>query len=359
MTYILMHELKKMREVEFLSTKSITSLEITDLRCYIENKGIGVIVYQNGGNPYYLRKIKESNPDIPCITCCHQTPDAVSIYYNLRNILWRTLKRKAGFGEILLNLARCIFFPIWYKNTINKLNEGARATYELSDRFILLSERFKTKAIKNWHLKSTAKLQSIGNPLTYTYTPERSLSLLSQKKGILIVSRLEECQKRITLAMKAWKIAENQLPADCKLYIVGDGNDADTLNKYANKLGLKRVIFCGAQRPVDYYKKCALFLMTSAYEGWGLTLTEAQQFGVVPIAMDSYESLRDIIDHNNNGIIVSDGDYTSMAYAIIKLIQNDIERFRLAHNAVLSCARFTAQATATKWEQLIKELTQL
>lgn len=38
--------------------------------------------------------------------------------------------------------------------------------------------------------------------------------------------------------------------------------------------------------------------MTSAFEGFGMTLVEAQQYGVVPIVMDSYKSLHDIIKND-------------------------------------------------------------
>jgi glycosyltransferase involved in cell wall biosynthesis len=44
--------------------------------------------------------------------------------------------------------------------------------------------------------------------------------------------------------------------------------------------------------------------MTSAYEGWGLTLTEAQQMGVVPIAFDSFGAVYDIIENEYNGLII-------------------------------------------------------
>lgn len=41
--------------------------------------------------------------------------------------------------------------------------------------------------------------------------------------------------------------------------------------------------------------------MTSQIESWGLVITEAQQFGVVPIAYDSYPTIHEIIHHKKMG----------------------------------------------------------
>ena len=59
---------------------------------------------------------------------------------------------------------------------------------------------------------------------------------------------------------------------------------------------IKNIYFEGNKNPLPYYQKASVFLMTSALEGWGLTITEAQQFGVVPVAFDSYPSLHEVIE---------------------------------------------------------------
>ena len=48
-------------------------------------------------------------------------------------------------------------------------------------------------------------------------------------------------------------------------------------------------------------------MMTSSFEGWGLTLTEAQQYGCVPLAFHSFASLTDIITDKVNGFAISVG----------------------------------------------------
>lgn len=78
---------------------------------------------------------------------------------------------------------------------------------------------------------------------------------------------------------------------------MGDGDDKDLYLELSRRLGLKNISFEGRRNPLDYYRKSAVFLMTSLFEGFGVTLTEAQQMGVVPMAMDSFDAVHDIIVH--------------------------------------------------------------
>ena len=63
-------------------------------------------------------------------------------------------------------------------------------------------------------------------------------------------------------------------------------------------------------------------MMTSAFEGFGMTLVEAQQYGVVPLAMDTYGSLHDIITDGQNGEIIADNDLDEYARRLRVLMEN-------------------------------------
>ena len=112
--------------------------------------------------------------------------------------------------------------------------------------------------------------------------------------------------------------------------------------------------FAGNQNPEPFYQKASIFLMTSRLESWGLTITEAQQFGVVPIAFNSYPSLTDIINPQN-GIIVSDNDLSAYIKAIKYLIRNKNARKNLAINAIESSKKFKSDIIAKQWIELMKE----
>ena len=97
-------------------------------------------------------------------------------------------------------------------------------------------------------------------------------------------------------------------------------------------------------------------MMTSRSESWGLTLTEAQQMGVVPIAFDTYASLREIITDGEDGIVIEEGDVDGYVNAMLDLMQNDAERQRMARQAITSSQRFSQERIAENWKMLFDEL---
>ena len=96
-------------------------------------------------------------------------------------------------------------------------------------------------------------------------------------------------------------------------------------------------------------------MMTSAFEGFGMTLVEAQQYAIVPMAMDTYSSLHDIIKNEYNGIIVSDNDIKGYVEKLKKLMA-DKEYRRLAMNGLESCKKFAVEFIANQWENLFTKL---
>lgn len=354
-TEILMNEFKKRNYRSlFLSTLSDEANDYPKLAHFLFKNEVDIIIYQNGAFPHFLRQLKKTNTEIPCIACYHSSPVAIKRYYSLENMIHYMIS--GSVRERVMSLLRILLFPLWKFKTMYVLHRYIRETYSLCNRFVLLSETFEKSAINSWRLPDGKKLRYVGNPLTYKYKPVESTCSIRKKTGVLIVSRLEEREKRISLALRSWSIAEKRLSPDWCLDIVGEGSDAAFLKQYAKKLNIERVRFWGRQKPAFFYKKAAIFLMTSTFEGWGLTLTEAQQFGVVPIAMNSYESLCDIIIDNRNGIIIENGDFEAMANNIIDLANNTNKRITMAQCAIADAERFSPDKTSEKWIELIKEV---
>ena len=121
--------------------------------------------------------------------------------------------------------------------------------------------------------------------------------------------------------MLVWKKLQEQLP-DWNLVIVGDGPFSNEMKQLSKKLSLQRVEFAGFANPIKYYKESSIFCLTSNHEGWGLVLTEAMQFGCVPIAFDSFESIHEIIEDGKNGFLVKPFDIDKYADKVLRLADN-------------------------------------
>ncbi|MCX6715945.1 MAG: glycosyltransferase [Candidatus Taylorbacteria bacterium] len=107
-------------------------------------------------------------------------------------------------------------------------------------------------------------------------------------KIILMASRLTE-EKNIGLALRALPAVLRLCPK-AGLVIVGRGPKETELKKLTQKLGLaESVVFEDWIDPatlVSYYKTSDLFLNTSLFEGYGMTLVEAKAAGCMIVSTD-------------------------------------------------------------------------
>lgn len=178
-----------------------------------------------------------------------------------------------------------------------------------------------------------------------------------KEKTVLYVGRLLEKHKQVSRILRVWKYIEANVDLkDWKLQIVGDGPSRPLYEQIIKGLGLTRVSLEGYQNPLPYYKKSSLFVMTSAYEGFPMTLVESQQNGVVPIAMDSYTSLHDIIINGENGMIVPDGNIEAFYLTISSLMTDESKRQQMAEAGLKSCKQYHASRIVDKWEKIFSRL---
>ena len=249
--------------------------------------------------------------------------------------------------DILLALTpRCIWKPLIIKKY--------RVAFENSDKTILLSPRFIPIYKELAGLSNVDKFSYIFNALSFDSFLQ-SNELNKKEKEVLIIARMDERSKRISLALKIWqqieKNAENQ---DWRLTIVGGGHDLEYFKKLCQSLSLKRCCFEGRVNDImPYYRRASIFMMTSAYEGFGLTLTEAQQNGVVPIVFDSYASLHDIIISGRNGIIVENNNINAYVSECISLMKDTKRRLKLAENALQDCKQFSQDKIIQRWLDIL------
>lgn len=204
-------------------------------------------------------------------------------------------------------------------------------------------------------IKNKTKFVSIPNAVSFDeFIPINELK--NKQKTVLIVTRLDEVQKRISLAIKIWKQIEEDIDLkDWNLNIVGFGESEHKYRKLVSHLGLKRISFEGKQNPIKYYKESSLFIMTSLFEGWPMTLNESLQFGCIPFVYDTCASFHEIIDDGKNGFLIADKDEKMFYHKMREVMLNENRRMELTKAAVESSTRFTLDKIVTQWEKLLNE----
>lgn len=317
---------------------------------FIEDNHISVLINQGNNGLYSLfNSLKKKISNCKLVFVYHFEPGwGKHTSFKVSYLNWKNNPTMRG-------VIRLALFPVWSIKMKMSFEKSFRMSYINSDRFVLLSESFKKQFINFAKLKNGDKLVAIPNCLSFDdFLPESAIQ--DKTKTVLVVSRMREYQKRISLVLKIWKeIEKDDALKDWKLKIIGDGYDLKDYQRYAKK-HLQRVEFLGILNPEDYYKSSSLFMLTSRSEGWGLTLTEAQQNGCVPIAFDSYSSLHDIITDGYNGCIIPNNDIPQYVKSLKNLMLDDNKRCSLAGNAILSSHRFEKDKVAEIWYQLFKDL---
>jgi len=230
--------------------------------------------------------------------------------------------------------------------------ERRNFVYDNSDTFVMLSNKFVEEYKKFMPSKNLSKLRSIYNPIN---CENLHIDFSKKTKSLLVVSRIAEEQKRISMIIEIWRyISKKEVYENWNLIIVGDGPDMGKCQKLAKNLS--RIDFKGWQETQSYYSNSPIFLMTSAYEGFPITLIEAQIYGCIPVVMDSYLSLHDIIKDGENGFIVPNNDKKTFIEKVCLLMDNIELREKMAKNAMNDCEKFNVGKITKEWENLFAEL---
>ena len=330
---------EKIVQRKMVTIENYKSSDVDVLHNYLIDNKIDIMVNQWGATNLCY-EAKRSTPT-KLITCWH-----LDVIQKQRATSAKEKILKFFLGE-----------KIFQKFRERKQLKNHYSNYTKSDKYIFLSKSFADCYRKLSQIDDNEKkIDAISNPLTYDIAYDKQ-NLICKKKQVLLVGRLYEYHKRISLALKIWKQIELDSAFDEWCFkIVGDGPDLQSSVALAKSLGLKRVSFEGFKNPRPYYEESSVFVMTSAFEGFGMTLVEAQQYGVVPVVMDSYTSLHDILKHENNGIIVNNGDIDEFVAEMKNIMRNDSLRRTLAMNGLESCLKFKVQFIVDSWETLFGQL---
>ncbi len=121
-----------------------------------------------------------------------------------------------------------------------------------------------------------------------------------------------------------------------------------------------RVFFKGVVSDKElarYYAGCDIFVAPSRSESFGLITLEAMREGKPVIAGD-VGGMREVVEHEGNGLLVPPGDAAALADALQRLIESPELREQFGrHSRELFLDRYTADRMAEGYERFCLELT--
>lgn len=309
---------------------------------FLKENRIDVIINQHGlyEGTYFLSQVKVQNVKI--ISVLHSDPFG---YYNHLFADLMTL-RDSSIKEKVKRVARFFLYRKVKKIIHRSLVNHYTFIQEHPQYVCLLSESYKERLEEYCDLPDNYFI-SIPNPNTY-----ENIEIIPHKEPILLfVGRLDNRSKKL-FTLDIWYRLCKLYP-QWKLIIVGDGPDKDVLINKAKDIS--NIEFKGYQDPREYYEKASIFCMTSIFEGFPMCLTEAMQFGCVPIAFDSFSAVYDIIKPGETGELVKSFDKKEYVGKLIHLIDDETYRKKLSKNAFQYVKRYDIANILPKWIELIEK----
>jgi glycosyltransferase involved in cell wall biosynthesis len=242
--------------------------------------------------------------------------------------------------SLVAEIAESKLTPLFYKNT----------------PLITVSESSKEDFIN---------LKTVGENRIDVVTPgiNHSLYWRGEKTtypSFVYVGRLRP-YKNVDVAINAFRSVLKKFPK-AKFVIAGNGNALPYLKNLVEALGLKKSVrFLGKISDREKARQLAkswVAIQPSAFEGWGITVIEANAAGT-PVIASNISGLRDSVVDGRTGLLVNLENVDELARVMIDLLENPEFTAYLSNEAYEWSKNFSWQKSSDRFLKIIKrELAQ-
>lgn len=169
---------------------------------------------------------------------------------------------------------------------------------------------------------------------------------------VIAVGRLNK-QKDFPTLIKAFSIIRQS--KNIRLIILGKGEEQSNLEKLVNNLKIEKdVSFVGfVDNPYAYMARSSVFVLSSAWEGFGNVIVESMATGTSVVSTDCPSGPREILEEGKYGLLVPVGDVERLAEAIMELLDKPIDPKILKKRAW----QFSVDIAVDRYLELINKLT--
>ncbi|MEM1168442.1 MAG: glycosyltransferase [Cyanobacteria bacterium P01_H01_bin.35] len=275
--------------------------------------------------PKLIDYLKKKQPKT-LLSAKHTGPEIAIIAKHLAMVSTRV----AVSEQTNLSLDVKINNPLGNQMKSNLIPIAIRFLYPFADGIIAASRGVAQD------LATTAKLplesiEVIYNPVITPQLSQKSQEPVNhpwfapeQPPVVLGVGRLDR-QKDFPTLIKAFAEVRQVQPA--KLVILGSGQEEKRLLSLVDELKLKEdVAMLGfVENPYAYMARSAVFVLSSAWEGFGNVVAEALAAGSPVVSTNCPSGPAEILDNGKYGELLPVGDNQAMAKAILRVLSGEIK----------------------------------
>lgn len=324
------------------------------------NKNISIKYLYNGGpnKAEFLDALKRKN----IIGIIREGFKSLDIIIKKHSLIKREIQNSNSFAIISTRYDFSTLLSKYGKKDIIKIaqehhhhNNNKKYINILTHKYNNIDYLFAlTKSLKEDYtnfLKNNkhTKILVVPNMLTNNSNIHSNLD----NKNILSICRLHE-GKRIDELINIFSRLKDK---SSKLYIIGDGEEKENIEKLILDLDLQdRVIMTGylnKEEQLRYLQNSSVYAMTSISEGLPMVLLEAMSFGIPCIAYKTESGVCDIINENNGFIIESRNskDYLEK----LELLLSDFElRQKMATNCIDTANNYSKDKIIKYWFDILE-----
>ena len=289
--------------------------------------------------PSLYKVLKEEKPDIVVnfsfdlmmLIGTFVIPFFENTYFMNRQINILSMQKFSFFKKILLKVA--------YKNFNKIITQSKDMTEDL---------------LKNIDI-SKEKIIEINNPVDIDRIEKLSnenieIEFDKDCKNLLCVGRLAP-QKGFDSIIEIISLINDE---NIKLYVLGEGEEKESLLNLIDKLNLKKRVFLLGRKsnPYIYMKNADLFILSSRYEGFPNVLIEAGACGLYSICNNCPGGVNEIILEDINGNIVDFDNEKLVAKIIEKTLTLNRDKEKIK-NSIKS--KYSLDKIINKYESLLKK----
>jgi glycosyltransferase involved in cell wall biosynthesis len=174
---------------------------------------------------------------------------------------------------------------------------------------------------------------------------------------VVVVSRLS-AEKNVADAIRAFRVVAEVRP-DARLDIWGSGPEELDLRRLVEELGLQGAVrFEGyTNNAHEVFAAAECSLLTSRWEGFGMTVMESMAAGTPCIAYDLKYGPAAMISDGVDGHLVSPGDWEALAQRIIACLNApEAAKQAMRQDAAMKMEDFSEERLAERWLELFDSL---